>query len=164
MSGSDQEELFDEDPREAAAYLAEQCGLPVQAFVETFGAGWQPMPVQLHDYDADPEGVGEILGLWSVAGEPFQICLRPVEGGVELGMPVGHWVGHEMSWQVRRRELVAEEAVDGRAASEAVARLLKARRSTFHYCRYCRVLTPPELRLDVDTCYGCASTWQGVVY
>jgi len=44
-----------------------------------------------------------------------------------------------------------------------VGELLKRRRSGFRYCRYCRQVTPPELR-DGDSCMGCASRWEGVVY
>jgi hypothetical protein len=151
------------DPRDYTSDLAEQCELPVDMFVETFGAGWQPMLDLPVDYDADPEGMGNIFGPWSVAGEPFQICLRPTDGGVELGMPAGRWLGHDLTWQVHRRESIP--TLDGlEAAKAAVARILKSRRSTFHYCRYCRTLTPPENRLATDVCYGCASVWQGVVY
>lgn len=163
MSSYEQGEGPDEDPRGDTAFLAEQSGLPVDDFVETFGAGWQLMPLMLLDDNADPEHRGDIFSGWFVAGEPFQICLRLRDGGVELGMPVGRWVWHQMTWQVHRREYIP--TVNGGAAGQGVvARLLKARRSAFHYCRYCRRLTPPEDRFAVDVCYGCASIWQGVVF
>ena len=163
MTIDDEAERCSEDPRDDATYLAEHCGLPVEVFVETFGAGWQPLLDIPTDNDADPEGMGNIFGPWSVAGEPYQICLRPTDRGVELGMPVGRWLGHELTWQVQRREHI--RTPDGlEAGKNSVARLLKARRSTFHYCRYCRALTPPERRFAADVCHGCSSIWQGVVY
>lgn len=163
MTEYKQGDLSAPDPREDTAFLAEQSGLPVDVFAEAFGAGWQPMLDMPVDDDAEPERMGDSFGGWFVAGDPFQICLRPADGGVELGMPVGRRIGHQMMWQVHRREYVP--TVDGgEAGKEALARLLKARRSSFRYCRYCRRVTPPEGRTEVDVCHGCASVWQGAVY
>jgi hypothetical protein len=50
------------------------------------------------------------------------------------------------------------------AAGPLVEKLLQSRRRTFRYCRYCRRVTPPEERLAEHVCFGCGSTWQGVVH
>lgn len=163
-AGNDAGTLFDE-PSDTEV-LARDLRLSVERFVEVFGAGWQPLPQERIDYDADPSGMGELFGPWYMAGEPFQLALRPTDHGVELGVPVGQWAGaHGLHWQVRDRRLVpgiGEELVT--EAPPAVAAVLKRRRSGFRYCRYCRRHVGPEERYAHDICFGCATDWLGVVY
>lgn len=45
-----------------------------------------------------------------------------------------------------------------------IRELLRKRRSSFAYCRFCRPLTPPEYRWELDVGMGCAARWRGVIY
>lgn len=147
-------------------HLAATLGITVDDFVEAFGAGWHLLPTTGHDYDADPSDLGNIFGDWYVAGEPFQITLRPRDEGAELGIPVGQWSNsHTVHWQSHDRRTVyghGTQILD--AAPLVVADMLKRRRSKFRYCRYCRRFTAPEERLSADVCYGCGTQWQGIIY
>jgi hypothetical protein len=143
--------------RASTSLLACRLGLADGDFVEVFGAGWQRLP----DQDEDPDPLGD----WHVAGEPYQVALRPQRDGVELGMPVGQWVSAgTLHWQVGEREHVAVGPDLAEAAQAAVGDLLRRRRRTFRYCRYCRSHTAPEQLLNPDTCYACGTTWLGAVY
>ncbi|GAB2855024.1 hypothetical protein GCM10027026_00810 [Myroides odoratimimus subsp. xuanwuensis] len=146
--------------------LAQTLAVPVVDFVDAFGAGWLPLPDEGANSDALPEEWGSAFGPWHVSGEPYQLTLRTLDDGVELGVPVGSWGGsHGLRWESSDRRTVngmGPEFVD--AARPVIAALLKRRRARFRYCRYCRRLTPPEERLEVDVCYGCGSTWRGVIY
>lgn len=149
--------------------LARELGLPTLEFVEVFGAGWQQLPEQPLDGEAalasHAAGRDELSGPWHVAGEPYQVALRPQHDGVELGMPVGQWVGAgTLHWQIGERQHVAGGPDLAEAAQAAIAELLRARRRTFRYCRYCREQTAPEQLLNPDTCYGCGTEWLGVAY
>ncbi len=150
----------------ATETLADMLSLALDDFADAFGAGWQLLPTQGHNFDADPSGMGNIFGDWYVAGEPFQITLRPRDSGVELGIPVGQWVGaHGIFWESKDRRTVhgtGPQVLD--AAPLVIAEILKRRRAKFRYCRYCRRLTPPEERLSADVCYGCGTEWRGIIY
>jgi hypothetical protein len=160
---SDDQDLPD---RAVTEYLAQTLDLSVEEFVQAFGAGWQPLPDDGVNLDSDPSGMGNIFGPWYVTGEPFQMTLRPRGDRVELGVPVGQWTGsHRVSWESHDRHTLDGTGPDLlQAAPPVVANLLKRRRSKFRYCRYCRQLTAPEQRSERDVCYGCSSTWQGVIY
>ena len=153
-------------PKATTEELAEALSLTLEDFVEAFGAGWHLLPNEMHDFDSDPSGMGNMFGDWHVAGEPFQLTLRPLSEGVELGVPVGHWSGpHEVCWESRERRTIygaGTQLLD--VAPLVVADNLKRRRATFRYCRYCRRQTAPEQRLSRDVCYGCGTGWQGFVY
>ncbi len=158
--------LAADNPSATTEHLAEALGLPLDDFVEAFGAGWQLLPDQGHDFDSDPSGKGNILGDWYVAGEPFQVTLRPQFESVEVGTPVGRWSAtFGVSWESQDRRTIygtGFQLLD--VAPLVIAEMLKRRRAKFRYCRYCRRLTPPEERLSVDVCYGCGTAWQGVIY
>jgi len=163
---SDDDQEFDFSDPTVTETLAQRLGVSVADFVEAFGAGWRPLPDEGHDFDSDPSGMGNMFGPWFVAGEPFQLALRPNDCGVELGVPVGRWGGsHTVHWQSHDRQTVygtGQGLLD--AAPAVVAEVLKRRRSKFRYCRYCRCLTPPEERLEANICYGCGTKWHGMVY
>src|SRR4051794_4898046 len=149
-----------------AEMLAEGLDLTVEQFVEVFGSGWRPLPDVRTNLDSDPEGWGNVLGPWYVTGKPFQLTLRPQPGLVELGVPVGKWAGsHGLYWESHDRREVRGSGLELlERAQPVVADLLKRRRSKFRYCRYCLTLVPPEERLEPTVCYGCATTWRGVIY
>lgn len=164
MSRPDDEvTLFEEDSTEA---LAREVGVSLEDFVEVFGTDWRLVPDQGIDFDADPDGVGNLYGPWYVAGEPYQLMLRPGGDGVELGIPAGQWAGaHTLSWQSHDRHFVPGTGPSLLvAAAPIVAHLLKRRRASFRYCRYCRRITPPEERLERDVCYGCGTAVRGIIY
>lgn len=136
----------------------------VGSFVEIFGAGWREV-VTVHDYDTDPSGkIDDLFGPWYVSGDPAQLMMRVTGADVELATPRGRWLG----WQLALvpGETVTLPRVDWSAprTAETVRRLLRKRRSSFTYCRYCRSLTPPELRFERDICNQCASRWLKVVF
>jgi hypothetical protein len=153
-------------PRATTETLAMTLRLSLEDFVETFGAGWQALPNGRSDLDAEPDEMQDTFGPWWVAGEPVQLAMRPRVDGVELGLPVGEWNGpHTLRWRVRDRRVICgtgPQLLDD--AAVAVKDILRRRRSTFRYCRYCRQLTPSEGRLSADVCYSCGTEWQGVIY
>jgi hypothetical protein len=155
------------DPRvpSSTRVLAEKLALPLREFVTTFGAGWQMLPSHGIDFDADPTGSGDIFGPWYVAGNPYQLALRPHDNGVEVGLPLAEWSAPgSLRWQVHDRQHVAGGPDYAAAAGTAIAAMLAKRRRAFRYCRYCRNSTPPEGLLNPDTCYGCGTDWLGIVY
>jgi hypothetical protein len=160
------DERTDEAQDMVTRHLAEQLDLPVEEFIAVFGAGWQALPNAGHDFD-DSYGEGQIFGPWYIAGEPFQLMLRvrPDLEAVELARPKGIWVGHTLAW---RPDFDGDAVPVGvrllETAGPIVNAILKRRRQSFRYCRYCRRITAPEDRMDADLCHGCASIWQGVVY
>ncbi len=101
--------------------LADQLGLDVTAFVETFGAGWSEAEV-MHDFDADPSGGWESpFGPWYVAGRPAQLMLRVSHETIDLAVPHGEWYG-VASLTLRPRHVVSLTRPAGSAACEAVVR------------------------------------------
>ncbi len=160
----DSESLFPPD-RTHAQQLAESLALPVEVFVSVFGADWWPAPDAGHDFDADPSGSGLWFGPWFASGEPMQLMMRPHDDHVELAAPGARFVGSEMVVLEPTDHRRVER--DGHLLARAdlvVKELLRKRRATFRYCRYCRALTAPEGRAESDVCYTCAMTWLGVVH
>lgn len=166
---SEDEDLFSPDGDflgvDGAVVLAKQAGIPVRDFVEVFGAAWDVLPLQHLDLDADPADSGTSRGPWLVTGEPYQLMLRIWNGGMELGMPKGRWIGVHDLWyrpEARHSFDLGLRLLD--EAAPVVENLLRRRRRSFRYCRYCRRQTGPENRLSDDCCHACASVWRGVVY
>ena len=87
-------EQTDERDDTVTRALAEQLDLPVQEFIEVFGAGWQALPNAGHDFDA-------LVGPWYIAGDPFQLMLRirPDLEAVDVARPKGIWAGHSLVWR-----------------------------------------------------------------
>ena len=163
------------DP-EVLELLARARGVGVPRFVEVYGAGWRALPEvpvdpdlgagldALRDVLAAP-GRGSEQGRWYVAGHPFQLALRPVDDGVELGLPVGHWttVG-TLEWEVHDQHHVPDGPDHDEAVGAAVAGLLRARHRGFRWCRYCRGHVAPEQLVNPDTCHACGTRWNGIVF
>ncbi|SDS92665.1 hypothetical protein SAMN04488570_3055 [Nocardioides scoriae] len=154
--------------------LAAARGVGVQRLVEVYGAGWRELPRRPTDPDlrAGLDALHDVLaaptwdeGGWYVAGEPFQLALRPVADGVELGVPVGGWTGAgSLEWEVRDRHHVPDGPDHDQAAGAVIAVLLRSRHRTFRWCRYCRSHCAPEQLLSPDTCHACGTRWNGIVY
>jgi hypothetical protein len=149
--------------------LAHAVGLPLTEFVEIFGASWTLAGESGIDFDADPSGSGNLFGPWYLAGQPVQLMLRPSGREVELAVPVARSGYGRVGWMhvwhpAAQWTMLPAGPQLLRTAPAVVADFLKRRRASFRYCRYCRVLTPPEDRLESDVCYGCGSAWRDVVY
>lgn len=162
----DSHEAFNEPNERVTRTLAEQLDLPIVDFIGVFGSGWQEVPNPGHDYDADPAGKGDLLGEWSIAGEPFQLMLRILRDSacVEVARPRGIRSGSHAVWLPDASEVIPGGPRLLESAAPVIDALVRKRRQAFRYCSYCRRITAPEDRFSSDLCYGCASTWHGVVY
>ena len=148
----------------AEGYLAEQLGTDPASFVEVFGAGWRVMPT-MHDYDADPSGTFDSLyGPWCVSGEPPQLMMRVTHDEVQLAVPRRRSMGFLFTLVPGETHRLGLQEWAAPETGELVARLVRKRRSSFAYCRYCRSLIGPESRHDRNLCTACASRWLRVVY
>lgn len=158
----------DEFPYDPAAdeYLAGALGMAARDFVEMFGSGWSTDAPILPAVDAEPSGGRNgWFEPWFVSGRPAQLMLRVDDPVAELAIPRGRWVygTHGLGYEpIERRRVVPRERPD--EAESVIREFLKRRRSGFRYCRYCRQITPPELRIASDCCMTCATIHQGVVY
>lgn len=148
------------DQATAEAYLAQRLGMQLDEFVELFGAGWREAEPFRHQLLS-----GDDWGEWYVAADPPQIMLAlTADDRVRLARPRGVWQGvAELSLQPVDERTVPRglEATD--EVRSIVADLLRRRRSTFRYCRYCRDLTPPEY-WEEGACMSCSERWLGVVH
>jgi hypothetical protein len=122
--------------------------------VELFGAEWHlPAGPVRHE-----QPVAHVLG------DPWQLAAVITEDGLSLGKPRAQWEG------VAAKVLnVAEQVpIDGSMPTadlrQIAQRLLRSRRRSFTWCRYCARLITPEDCSGQNTCHGCASIWYGVVY
>lgn len=155
------------DDTDHTADLAAVLGLSAAEFARTFGADWRGSPGPTpHDFDADPSGaLGADVTPWHVGGDPAQLMMRVFAHGVFLALPEGTWAGgtHDLRYWPGRQQYIPRDEIATAETETAVRDLLRRRRSTFRYCRYCRQPTPPELQTG-DSCMGCASAWENVVY
>lgn len=156
----------DVDEPDVTVDLAARLGIPVDAFIDVFGAGWRLEPAApWHDYDADPSGgFGIEPTPWHLGGSPVQVMIRVFHHGVFVARPDGVWEGgtHGLVYRPDRQRYASAADID--LARELVGDAVRSRRRSFTYCRYCWVATPPELRVSVDTCMACASRWEGAVF
>lgn len=159
--------MTDLEGRDHTDDLAETLGLPAARFARVFGAGWQPAPGEApHDFDSDPSGgSGADVTPWYVAGHPPQLMARVFGHGLFLAIPEGSWAAgtHDLVYWPAHQAYVPAPEVETPAVEQLVRGLLRRRRSGFRYCRYCRRVTPSELRVG-DSCMGCAGAWEGIVY
>ena len=144
--------------------LAQSLETDEMSFVETFGAGWREVPT-VHDHDADPSGeFDDLYGPWYVSGDPAQLMMRVTLTDLEVATPRGRWLGHQLVLVPGETATLSRTGWSASETRGVVGQLLRKRRSSFSYCRYCRSLTPPELRTERDVCMDCASRWHGVIY
>ena len=135
--------------------LSNALGLSLTQFIETFGAGWQPVDgPESRPVDEDDEQ-------WFLAGDPPQLMMRIGRYGACVARPSGQWHGvANLTYSPQDVfRLSGSDAEDG----EAIARLLSARRSSFRYCSICRGVTPPEWRHG-RVCMSCSERWLGFVH
>jgi hypothetical protein len=134
--------------------LAAAGGFSEEEFGQLFGFGWQPV---------EPTAVSTPpVYLW---GNPAQLGAQTSEDGrLQLGQPRGSWPEPGEL----HMELVEPTVVDSsqpRPMIETfVADLLRRRRRTFTWCRYCGDPLAPEQRLERNVCHGCGTSVLGVVY
>lgn len=146
--------------------LADTLAMPVTRFIEIFGAPWvENWATPWHDFDSDPSGgLGGEVTPWHIAGDPPQLMVRVFHHGVFIAAPHGVWSGvAELEYQPRDQVYVGADDLPTRG-TEVVKSLLTSRRRSFRYCRYCLRSTPPEERVADDTCNGCASRHEGIVF
>lgn len=148
--------------RPDTAALADHVGLTVEEFIELFGLEWVANP-NPSTRSGDDLVENDPLG-WFTQGDPVQIMMRAAHEGLELARPHGRW---ETSYQLAivPDDVVRVGLVDGWTdrAEHHVSAILRRRRSTFRYCRYCRNITPPEQRDGRDYCYPCSETIRSVI-
>lgn len=142
--------------------IAAAVGMTPVEFARAFGAGWRPFPMSEVDRPQhtlpDPEASG-----WYVSGDPPQVVLRVTADGIEVGRPKGIWGGHVLEYVPDDVHACDRTQIATGVAADVVRRLASRRRRSFRYCRYCRRLIAPEEKLD-DTCHGCATRWEGVIF
>lgn len=149
------------------AELAATLGVPVEEFAAAFGARWRvSLSPPDHDFDADPSGgLGFPVTPWHLGGDPVQLMVRVFSHGLYVARPEGRWAAgtHDLVHDPHDQEYVAAGEIGSDHTEEVVRRILRRRRTTFRYCRYCLEPHGPEYRVG-DTCMACATAWQGMVY
>lgn len=147
--------------RSPVAQLAAAGGFDEREFVELFGADWAPS-AKAHNQD-EISILDERLFLW---GTPPQLGAVVAHDGnyLEIGIPRGSWPGPgELRYRIDDPTPISREVPD-EEIRDAVQDHLRRRRRSFGWCRYCGERVAPEQRFEPGVCYGCASTWFGVVY
>lgn len=143
--------LFD-----ATVSLAELLGLPLEQTVEALGAGWERCVVRGNGEDRT----------WFAAGEPVQVLVGVDAEQVLVACPVEQPDGGPGG----RPGTFAVHVLDSRPWWDAdlatwlrrtVVDAQRRRRRSFRYCRYCRLLVPPEGRHSQDVCRRCAARYLG---
>ncbi|MBW9208630.1 hypothetical protein KV100_03110 [Mumia sp. zg.B21] len=150
--------LFSLEDDDATAVLARELKLPRDEFIELFGNEWAEHEATFQDCDDAPSGdLENRFDPWYVAGKPIQLMLRVNGDLIDLAVPRPRWFGHRLEVMPERRETIRRRGWDPELVADVVKNLLRRRRSSFRYCRYCFGLTPPEHLFKRDTCMGCAS-------
>lgn len=126
--------------------LAYSLRLPADRLVDALGGRWRPV-----DSAADER--------WWLAGDPPLLMLvhRPDEPTVLLAVPwcesgpVGRYVPADPV------PVPLEGAL--REAAAVANGIVRRRRQSFRFCRYCRRPTAPEHLHDEHSCAACARRW-----
>lgn len=156
----------DDRDDDRTADLAVVLGMSAPSFARALGSAWRVAPGSVpHDFDADTSGGLDEGPPWHLGGDPVQLMSRVFPHGLFIALPRPSWSAgtHGLTYWPDRQTYIAREAIQSPETETLVRDLLRRRRSAFRYCRYCRSPTPPELLVE-DSCMGCASTWEGIVY
>ena len=148
--------------------FAQHLGVTFEEFIEVFGLGWQEVAVPPH-FLLDPMDFDGLVdddhGTWHITGEPPQLMMRVAGRGIEVAVPRGEWRSPNALVLVPVNiAALADTCVLDASTPHVLNELLRKRRSTFRYCRYCRSLTPPEMREARNVCYPCAEMLHPRVY
>jgi hypothetical protein len=142
------------EPSPEVTVLARAGGFATREFVELFGAQWR-LPGGLVSYE---------YPLVYVLGHPWQLAAVVDDEGLSLGKPKPRWHGIVEQYL----EVVDRVPIDGTMPTaelvEIAQRLMRSRRRSFSWCRYCARQIPPELRFDRNTCDSCGSIWYGYIH
>lgn len=153
--------MDDESP---LVILTQVTGLDQRAFIDLFGAAWSRVGHEPDGYRYDTDLLSAPVQLF-VFGDPTQLAAKvtPIFPDVQLtiGLPEVCWDGHTPTMSIID-EVEISLPIDQEEVRHIVTRLLRKRRRTFRYCRYCGTVTPPEH--GGATCHGCRSQWLGVVF
>lgn len=143
------QDAVDDPADDSTGYLAEALGLPSDELARSIGAGWRLAPGPPFD--------------WYVAGIPVQLMARLDPAGLVVAIPAGTWDVHRLVLEPRGERLLTHAELRTPVAAAEVGRLVRRRRASLRYCRYCRRSTPPEERLG-EACMACATRWEHVVF
>lgn len=144
-------------PKTPDARLAAAGGFSDEEFCDLFGLGWRRAESSSQD-----ELFATETFLW---GDPVQLAAEiDVEGRLRVGLPAGRWNGPGgLEFDVP--DPVPLDASMPQPVIESFVRdLLRRRRRTFSWCRYCGKPLAPEDRMERDVCYGCGTSVLGYAY
>jgi hypothetical protein len=144
-------------PKTPDARLAAAGGFSDEEFCNLFGFGWRPVESPKQD-----ELLAAETFLW---GDPLQLAAEvDVHGRLRVGLPSGRWNGPG-GLEFDSPDPVPLDASMPQPVLESFVRdLLRRRRRTFSWCRYCGKPLAPEDRMERDVCYGCGTSVLGYVY
>jgi hypothetical protein len=144
-------------PETPDSRLAAAGGFSDEEFCDLFGLGWQRVEEPRQD-----ELFAAETFLW---GDPVQLAAEIGEDGrLRLGTPSGSW-GGPAGLDFHVADAVPLDVSMPQPMIESLVRdLLRRRRRTFSWCRYCGKPLAPEDRMKRDVCYGCGTSVLGYVY
>lgn len=144
-------------PESPDSRLAAAGGFSDGGFCDIFGVGWHPLePISRDELFATEKFI------W---GEPVQLAADiDMDGRLRVGLPSGSWSG-ACGLHFDILDPVPVDARMPRKVIESFVRdLLRRRRRSFSWCRYCGRLLAPEDRVERDVCFGCGTSVLGHVY
>ncbi len=137
--------------------LAAAGGFSDDEFTELLGVGWRHVETR-----AEAELFGGQLYLW---GDPVQLAAEvDGTGRLRVGLPSGSWSGPGGLEYGIVDAVPVDSGIAQSMVESFVRDLLRRRRRSFSWCRYCGDPLAPEDRLRPDVCYGCGTTVLETVY
>lgn len=120
--------------------------------VDVLGGGWER--VNLSGAEA------------FASGDPLQVVIAiDRDGLLTVAQPETRWEGHQPILHLGRTHLVGQGTETTlETIGQAVDAAAKAERRRFIWCKHCRTSTGPATQNDRQTCMGCASAYEGIVY
>jgi hypothetical protein len=100
---------------------------------------------------------------YAEGGETFIVLLTPE--AIEFRMPTIEWSGPatQVSSSTPWKRVVLAK-LDEADLPALIAGVREAYAKTIRTCHYCKEKFPPGHMLNDNTCHGCASKYEGVVY